>query len=58
MINIVLAFILFRIFDILKPWPIKVVDKNVHGGFGIMFDDVLAGIMACVVLHLLQPWVS
>ena len=53
--NVVIAFILFRIFDILKPWPIKVVDQKIHGGFGIMFDDVLAGIMACVVLHLLQP---
>ena len=55
LINIVLAFILFRVFDILKPWPIKVVDQKIHGGFGIMFDDVLAGVMACVVLHLLQP---
>ena len=57
-LNIVLAFILFRIFDIIKPWPIKIVDKKIHGGFGIMFDDVLAGIMACVILHLLQPMVS
>ena len=56
MINIVLAFVLFRFFDIIKPWPIKVVDKKIHGGFGIMFDDVLAGIMACLVLHLLQPF--
>lgn len=54
-VNIVLAFILFRVFDIIKPWPIKVVDQKIHGGFGIMFDDVLAGLMACVLLHLLQP---
>jgi phosphatidylglycerophosphatase A len=52
--NIVLGFILFRIFDIFKPWPIKVVDQKVHGGFGIMVDDVIAGIAACLILHLLQ----
>lgn len=45
------GFILFRIFDILKPWPIRVVDKNVHGGFGIMIDDVIAGVFACLCMH-------
>ena len=40
------AFVAFRFFDILKPFPIKWVDKNVSGGFGILIDDVLAGIMA------------
>lgn len=45
------GFILFRLFDILKPWPIGSVDKRVHGGLGIMLDDVLAGIMAAAVLH-------
>lgn len=45
------GFILFRLFDILKPWPIGPVDKRVHGGLGIMLDDVLAGIMAAAVLH-------
>jgi phosphatidylglycerophosphatase A len=47
----VAGFILFRLFDILKPWPIGPVDKRVHGGLGIMLDDVLAGIMAAAVLH-------
>lgn len=51
-LNIALAFVLFRVFDIIKPWPIRAVDKHVHGGFGIMFDDVLAGVYACVCLHL------
>jgi phosphatidylglycerophosphatase A len=41
-----IGFVLFRFFDILKPFPIKWVDKHVHGGFGIMFDDILAGIFA------------
>lgn len=49
---VVYAFVLFRVFDILKPWPINWLDKRVKGGFGIMIDDVLAGVMAWVVLQL------
>ncbi|MBK8814526.1 MAG: phosphatidylglycerophosphatase A [Methylococcaceae bacterium] len=48
--NLLLGFVLFRFFDILKPWPIKVADRQVKGGFGIMLDDVLAGVMANIVL--------
>ena len=44
------AFVAFRFFDILKPFPIKWVDKNVSGGFCILIDDILAGLMAGVVL--------
>ena len=44
------AFVAFRFFDILKPFTIKWVDKNVSGGFGILIDDILAGLMAGVVL--------
>lgn len=44
--NVLWGFVLFRIFDILKPFPIKWVDKHVQGGFGIMLDDVLAGVLA------------
>lgn len=43
-----IPFILFRFFDIIKPFPIKWVDKNVSGGFGILIDDVLAGVMAMI----------
>lgn len=46
------GFVLFRFFDILKPWPISYLDKHVHAGFGIMIDDVLAGAFALGVLHL------
>jgi phosphatidylglycerophosphatase A len=46
------GFVLFRFFDILKPWPISYLDKHVHGGFGIMIDDVLAGVFSLGVLHL------
>jgi phosphatidylglycerophosphatase A len=54
---IVLGFVLFRLFDILKPWPISWVDKHVHGGFGIMFDDILAGVMSLIVLQALAEFV-
>jgi phosphatidylglycerophosphatase A len=47
-----LGFILFRVFDILKPWPINWLDRELSGGFGIMIDDVLAGIYALIVLQL------
>ena len=45
------AFVLFRFFDILKPWPIGWVDKRLTGGSGIMMDDVLAGIVSCLLIH-------
>lgn len=44
------AFILFRLFDIFKPFPISWLDKKVEGAFGVMIDDVLAGIFAALVL--------
>ena len=46
------AFGLFRFFDVLKPWPISWLDAKVHGGFGIMLDDLVAGLMAAAVLLL------
>jgi phosphatidylglycerophosphatase A len=50
---IALGFALFRLFDIWKPWPIRVLDAKVHGGFGIMIDDVVAGVYAYLVLQLI-----
>ncbi|MCW8853623.1 MAG: phosphatidylglycerophosphatase A [Gammaproteobacteria bacterium] len=50
---IIAGFILFRLFDILKPWPISWLDKKVHGGLGIMLDDVLAGVFALVIMQLI-----
>lgn len=50
--TVLLGFALFRVFDILKPWPISYLDKHVHGGFGIMADDLLAGVLAMLCLHL------
>ena len=49
LIAIIIAFILFRFFDIIKPPPIGWADKKVAGGLGIMLDDIIAGIMAAVI---------
>lgn len=49
--TILVGFLLFRFFDIVKPWPISWVDRKVAGGSGIMIDDLLAGVMAGVVLY-------
>jgi phosphatidylglycerophosphatase A len=46
------GFVLFRFFDMVKPWPIGWLDKRVHGGLGIMIDDIVAGVMAGVALYL------
>ena len=46
------GFVLFRFFDMVKPWPIGWLDKRVHGGLGIMLDDIVAGVMAGVALYL------
>ena len=54
--TLLLGFVLFRLFDIVKPWPISVLDKHVHGGLGIMLDDIAAGIAACIALQLLIPF--
>lgn len=51
-VPLVLGFAYFRLFDVLKPWPISWLDKQVSGGLGIMVDDVLAGVFACICLHL------
>lgn len=50
---IVAGFTLFRLFDIWKPWPIRIIDRQVHGGLGIMLDDLLAGMYAWLVLQLM-----
>ena len=49
----VLGFLLFRIFDIAKPFPVSWFDENIHGGIGIMMDDVVAGLYAFLTLQFL-----
>ncbi|HAU28719.1 MAG TPA: phosphatidylglycerophosphatase A [Rhodospirillaceae bacterium] len=48
--DLALAFILFRLFDVTKPWPACYFDRKVPGAFGVMMDDVVAGIMGALVL--------
>lgn len=48
-----LAFLLFRFFDIVKPWPVSYFDRHLHGGPGIVLDDLAAGIYACGALQLI-----
>jgi len=50
------AFVIFRFFDIYKPWPIRQLDRKVSGGLGIMIDDVVAGIFTIVVLAVIQKF--
>jgi phosphatidylglycerophosphatase A len=53
---IVVGFLLFRLFDIWKPQPIRFVDQHISGGLGIMLDDVLAAVPAWIILHLLVSY--
>ena len=50
-VSVLVGFVAFRFFDMVKPWPIRWADKKVHGGFGIMLDDVIAGAMAAAVMQ-------
>ncbi|GGA22806.1 phosphatidylglycerophosphatase A family protein [Dyella nitratireducens] len=49
---VILGFVLFRLFDVWKPWPIRYLDKHLKGGLGVMVDDVVAGVFAAIVLKL------
>ncbi len=52
-LSMTLGFILFRVFDIAKPFPVNFFDQRFHGGLGIMLDDVVAGIYSLIILHLI-----
>ena len=47
---IIISFIIFRIFDIIKPWPASYADKKIDGGLGVMLDDVFAGLYTAIVI--------
>lgn len=49
--NVAIGFLLFRFMDILKPWPVSWLDRNIKGGFGVMLDDIVAGAMAAATLY-------
>ena len=46
------AFLLFRFFDIIKPPPINIIDQKIHGGLGVMLDDIVAALFTLIILHL------
>jgi phosphatidylglycerophosphatase A len=56
--TITLGFILFRLFDILKPFPISWVDKHIESGYGMMLDDILAALMSILILFPLSLWIN
>lgn len=47
----VYAFLLFRVLDIFKPWPISALDKGVKGGFGVLVDDLVAGVLVNLIMQ-------
>ena len=51
-----IGFVLFRLLDVAKPWPIGLVDRHVKGGLGVMLDDVVAGAIAALVLWNIWVW--
>lgn len=53
--NLALGFLLFRLFDIWKPGPVRLIDRRVGGGLGVMADDLAAGVLAALLLWLVQP---
>ncbi|MEO5561107.1 MAG: phosphatidylglycerophosphatase A [Dokdonella sp.] len=55
---IIAAFLLFRLFDVWKPWPVSWADRCVKGGLGVMLDDVIAGIYAAIVIGVCAAYVS
>jgi phosphatidylglycerophosphatase A len=52
------AFVIFRFFDIVKPWPIRYIDQKVSGGFGIMLDDILAAVYTLALLTPAIWWLN
>jgi len=56
LLEFALGFFLFRLFDVVKPWPANWADRAVKGGFGVMLDDVFAGAYAALVLWGIERW--
>ncbi len=56
-ISILISFILFRFFDILKPFPINLIDKKIKNSFGVILDDIVAGIFATISLYIILLWI-
>lgn len=54
----VIGFLLFRLFDINKPWPIRTIERRTPGAFGVMIDDVLAAVYAAVILFIASRYLG
>ena len=57
-VNVLVCFCLFRFFDILKPWPICFFDSAFRGGFGIMIDDLVAGLLTLLIFLFCARWLD
>ncbi|KAA0258895.1 phosphatidylglycerophosphatase A [Deferribacter autotrophicus] len=57
LLNLILSFFIFRIFDIWKPYPIKQIEKSVSGGVGIMIDDIVAAIYTLIVMLIFKVFI-
>jgi len=55
---VIIGFLLFRFFDILKPFPIRRLEKGFKGGFGVVLDDVVAGVYANIILQMISYYFS
>jgi phosphatidylglycerophosphatase A len=54
LITLCIGFMLFRILDIAKPWPISFLDRNIKGGFGVLLDDLIAGLISGAIIACLK----
>ncbi len=54
--ELLIGFLLFRVLDIVKPWPASLADRKLHGGFGAMLDDALAGLYGAALMAFAVPW--
>ncbi len=54
---LILAFVIFRVYDIFKPWPASYFDKKMKNGAGVMLDDVIAGIYALITISIIDLWI-
>jgi phosphatidylglycerophosphatase A len=55
-LELALVFVFFRVFDIWKPWPIRDVDHSLHGGLGLMLDDLIAAVYAAACVATIRVW--
>ena len=54
----VIGFVLFRIADIAKPWPINIIDRKINNGLGVMLDDLVAGAISAIILWNIWMWTN